>query len=54
MEAESMSKTLVNIYQNTWCYISEDSQLHIPHHKNLKSHLIQKLRNEQVAVATSN
>jgi hypothetical protein len=29
MQAVSTSEMLVNLYQITWCYISEDSYLHI-------------------------
>jgi hypothetical protein len=28
MEAASISETLVNFYQTTWCNIPEDSHLH--------------------------
>jgi hypothetical protein len=38
MKAASSSETLVNIYQTTWCNITEDSHLHAHHHENIKSH----------------
>jgi hypothetical protein len=38
IEAVSSSETLVNIYQTTQFNMPEDSHLHTPHHKNLKSH----------------
>jgi hypothetical protein len=38
MEVASTSKTLVNFYQTTQHNNPEDSQLHIHHHENLKSH----------------
>jgi hypothetical protein len=36
MEAVSTFETSVNIYQNAWCNIPEDSHLHIRRHENLK------------------
>jgi hypothetical protein len=37
MEAASTSETLVNFYQTTRRYNSEDSHLHFPLRENLKS-----------------
>jgi hypothetical protein len=39
MEAASTSEMSVNFYHTTRCNNPEDSQLHIHHFENLKSHL---------------
>jgi hypothetical protein len=38
MEIVSTSETLVNFYQTTWHYNSEDSRFHTCSHENMKSH----------------
>jgi hypothetical protein len=38
MEAASTSETLVNFYQTTQCYNTEDSHLHTRRRENLKSY----------------
>jgi hypothetical protein len=40
MEAARTSETLVNFYQTTRCYNSEDSNLHTHRRENLKSYLL--------------
>jgi hypothetical protein len=39
MKAASTSEMLINFYQTTCCYNSEDSHLHFCCHKNLKHFL---------------
>jgi hypothetical protein len=39
MEAARTSETLVNFYQNTWCYKPKDSHSHTHRRENLKSYL---------------
>ena len=36
---EDGNSTLVNLYQTTWCHISEDSNLDIHSHENVSSYI---------------